>query len=612
MQVYVYGGADDSFRSGDGEWTGNGEADGKEYKVAKEGAGAGGYDAECLWQSVEGGDNEQGQNGLKGYRSLFLRVVIGHRMSLIATMRTTFSHPLRATAMGVLHQSRGKGYAASRSLDGMTTASRVAKQPEESTAFEPMHDVAQRPQFGGLAGELGVTSAGVPIQAKMRVGAAGDRYEQEADRLAPQIVQQINAPGFGEEPRDSQAEIQEDAPLKQLQALRPTLQLKGESSGGVVSPAIESAIASARGGGQPLETELQERFGQAMGADFSSVRVHTDVQSDELNQILNARAFTSHNHMFFRRGEYQPESLGGQRLLAHELSHVLQQQKTNFDLVQRDAKRAYEHLKGLASPSVKRGIKKELFRKVIRQPAFNKIGSPEQLEARYTYPEIVAMFELEESEQRALRELWDWKDPIKLKKDDLLIPQPIGDRKHYSGLKQLHTLKETAPDLAADFEKSLREEYESERAKASKAVGGKLEGRYFDWRGRRYALTDDYDTRGVKHYEDGSAVSASVVGRVTHAVTPKEGRGEKMKQALRTAAYDIQQPDSAAGRKVVGGIMNGAAFISSFWNPTIAYVLQGAAATVEKKFESWAQGQINATTTAATKSVLGDEIKKII
>lgn len=91
--------------------------------------------------------------------------------------------------MGVLHQSRSKEPMAAKSRGGVATAGRGAKLPENSAEFEPLHDVTQRPQFGGLAGELGVTSAGVPIQAKMRVGEANDRYEQEA--IAQQNVAEV-------------------------------------------------------------------------------------------------------------------------------------------------------------------------------------------------------------------------------------------------------------------------------------------------------------------------------------------------------------------------------------------------------------------------------------
>ena len=62
-----------------------------------------------------------------------------------------------------------------------------------------------------------------------------------------------------------------------------------------------------------------------MGADFSGVKVHTDAQADQLNQSIQAKAFTTGQDIFFRQGAYQPGSRGGQELLAHELTHTIQQ-----------------------------------------------------------------------------------------------------------------------------------------------------------------------------------------------------------------------------------------------------------------------------------------------
>jgi hypothetical protein len=80
-----------------------------------------------------------------------------------------------------------------------------------------------------------------------------------------------------------------------------------------------------RGSGQTLDSALQEQAGTALGADFSGVRVHDSLEADTLNRQLNARAFTTGQDIFFREGEYQPNSLSGQELIAHELTHVVQQ-----------------------------------------------------------------------------------------------------------------------------------------------------------------------------------------------------------------------------------------------------------------------------------------------
>ena len=108
------------------------------------------------------------------------------------------------------------------------------------------------------------------------------------------------------------------------------LSRKGQGEGDV-APEVEQAIQTARGGGQALDSTVRAQMEPAMGADFSGVRVHTGGQADTLNRNLSARAFTTGQDIFFKQGEYSPGSSGGRELLAHELTHVVQQ---NGDSVQ--------------------------------------------------------------------------------------------------------------------------------------------------------------------------------------------------------------------------------------------------------------------------------------
>lgn len=92
-----------------------------------------------------------------------------------------------------------------------------------------------------------------------------------------------------------------------------------------IVPEIEQTIERKRGGGQTLDANVRPQMEAAIGGDFNGVRVHTDSESDSVNQALNARAFTTGKDIFFRRGEYQPGNTSGRELLAHELTHVVQQ-----------------------------------------------------------------------------------------------------------------------------------------------------------------------------------------------------------------------------------------------------------------------------------------------
>ena len=97
------------------------------------------------------------------------------------------------------------------------------------------------------------------------------------------------------------------------------------TGGSEVEPDAEQEIHRARSSGQALDQGVRSQMESAFEADFSGVRVHTDARADTLNRSLNARAFTTGRDVFFRQGAYNPGSSSGRELLAHELTHVVQQ-----------------------------------------------------------------------------------------------------------------------------------------------------------------------------------------------------------------------------------------------------------------------------------------------
>ncbi|MEH2443059.1 eCIS core domain-containing protein [Nostoc sp.] len=115
--------------------------------------------------------------------------------------------------------------------------------------------------------------------------------------------------------------------------MKPMMQRQTEAEI-AAAPDLEASINQAKSGGQSMADNIRKPMEQAFGADFSGVKVHTDGKSDQLNQSIQARAFTTGQDVFFRQGEYNPGSRGGQELLAHELTHVVQQ---NGGAVQRKA-----------------------------------------------------------------------------------------------------------------------------------------------------------------------------------------------------------------------------------------------------------------------------------
>ncbi len=168
------------------------------------------------------------------------------------------------------------------------------------------------------------------IQTKLTIGEPGDQYEQEADQVAARVVNQINAPAPQQSAMGESVQ-REEQPEEEKLMMKPEVgivQRQPGEDGMAATPDIEASIQQARGSGQPLGDSVREPMEQAFGADFSGVKVHTDAQSDQLNQSIQAKAFTTGQDIFFRQGAYEPGSRGGQELIAHELTHVVQQNGT--------------------------------------------------------------------------------------------------------------------------------------------------------------------------------------------------------------------------------------------------------------------------------------------
>ncbi|MFL5589414.1 MAG: DUF4157 domain-containing protein [Ktedonobacteraceae bacterium] len=105
--------------------------------------------------------------------------------------------------------------------------------------------------------------------------------------------------------------------------------MRKESSGGQAShdapPVVQQALRSS---GEPLDAGIQETMGERFGQDFGHVRVHAGGQAAESARAISARAYTVGSDVVFGEGQYKPGTSEGQRLLAHELTHVVQQEKS--------------------------------------------------------------------------------------------------------------------------------------------------------------------------------------------------------------------------------------------------------------------------------------------
>ncbi len=186
--------------------------------------------------------------------------------------------------------------------------------------------------IGNAAVSRLVTQAtpGPAVQAKLKVESAASRHEDEANRVAQQVVMRLN-------PQRSAAIGHAASQPRAGSTATPTadLQRQGDgedpatgSAGGLLSAQMERAVRRARTGGRPLAPSVRGRMEQAFGADLGAVRIHTSPRADTLNRAMGARAFTLGADVFFGRGEFRPDTVQGQGLLAHELTHVRQQTGT--------------------------------------------------------------------------------------------------------------------------------------------------------------------------------------------------------------------------------------------------------------------------------------------
>lgn len=208
------------------------------------------------------------------------------------------------------------------------------------------------------------------LQAKMKVSQPGDAHEQQADQVAERVSRAAKPAGSpakdsvqratlqpGQDVGDPQQTLcrkpaaEDKNPESTLsrkpdeklakkaddklnkKADKPNLQAKGDVP--QIDQATEERIDNMRGKGEPLPEAVKVDLQQQLQADFSSVRIHNNGEAAALAAGINARAFTVGNDIFFGTGEYAPDSAEGRKLLAHELTHVVQQNGT-IGLVQRE------------------------------------------------------------------------------------------------------------------------------------------------------------------------------------------------------------------------------------------------------------------------------------
>lgn len=156
------------------------------------------------------------------------------------------------------------------------------------------------------------------LLAKLRIGQPNDRYEQEADRVAEQIMRMPD-PGV-----QRKCPPKEKCPYEE-EKTKGLVQLKMDQSSSGAESAPDTFLSSLEQG-QPLDSATRAFFEPRFGVDFSNVRVHTGSQATESARVVDALAYTCGNNIVFGKDQYRPHNSSWKKLVAHELTHIIQQE----------------------------------------------------------------------------------------------------------------------------------------------------------------------------------------------------------------------------------------------------------------------------------------------
>jgi hypothetical protein len=179
-------------------------------------------------------------------------------------------------------------------------------QPDGPSDLHPIH---------ALQNTIGNAAVARMLQREAAPEEEEEEIQAKHDPSAAQPLRREAAP----EEEEEEIQAKHDPGLAQR---APEVGL----AGGAVSDGLAGRIDAQRGGGSPLDDSTRSTMESTLGAPLDGVRVHVGNESDQLNHAITAKAFTTGSDVFVRSDQWAPGSSSTQRLLAHELTHVVQQQ----------------------------------------------------------------------------------------------------------------------------------------------------------------------------------------------------------------------------------------------------------------------------------------------
>jgi hypothetical protein len=193
--------------------------------------------------------------------------------------------------------------------------------------------------------DQGSPKKGCFFQPKLTVNQPNDIYEQEADSMADRVMRMADPGSENAFFKPAQTTIQRKCKHCEEEEKVHRKESSAAAQGG---HELDNYVGSLGSSGQAMSASSRQFFEPRFGRDFSSVKLHTDSVAAKSAQSINALAYTTGNNIVFNSGQYSPESDSGKKLMAHELTHVVQQQSAspqinNIPSVQRTVHHGTDH-----------------------------------------------------------------------------------------------------------------------------------------------------------------------------------------------------------------------------------------------------------------------------
>ena len=166
------------------------------------------------------------------------------------------------------------------------------------------------------------------VQPRLAINQPNDKYEKEADSVADKVMKDVSQPI--ESPSHANLTIQRKCAACEEEEKNVQRKESGTSTESDTT-SIQNTIES---GGEPMDDETRSFMEERFNNDFRNVRIHNDDSAHKSSNDISALAYTHGNHIAFNKGQYNPSTNAGRHLLAHELTHVLQQ-KDGMKMIQR-------------------------------------------------------------------------------------------------------------------------------------------------------------------------------------------------------------------------------------------------------------------------------------